>query len=407
MGKNKVEPREMIDRTPFKGVPIEDIKDLVDASWERFSEGSRGVDLRSPLEMRGLKEVQVALILDMARTRKKALEKTSMGHRTFFTSEGLRWATPEEASLHCADRIRGEHVIDVSCGQGGQAVYLARRSDRVTAVDLDPLNCLVTYLNAEVMGVDNMAIVNGDSLSDAVVLMAGNGCLVFSDPARPPGAKKRTLKEMDPNPLEIHSRYSGMASGFCFELPPYMELDRIPFDMEAEYISLNGRLNRLNLYIGDLKKAERSVVMLPGGAVTSGSPGVAGSDDDSIIATGSYISEMDHSLVRSGLAWKLTDNGEGSIVHLDRRRSILVGSGQISSPFAGPPMKVLGTAEDLKGVKHLLGSVGAGAVTIRFRVEPSEYWKVRNDLESDLSGKEKVNLFKGRRYIVTSREGGQ
>ncbi|WP_243684043.1 hypothetical protein [Methanosarcina barkeri] len=44
-------------------------------------------------------------------------------------------------------------------------------------------------------------------------------------------------------------------------MPP----ERIPFDCEKEYISLDGQLNRLTLYLGGLKQYDRMAVALPAG----------------------------------------------------------------------------------------------------------------------------------------------
>ncbi|WP_269850008.1 hypothetical protein [Methanosarcina horonobensis] len=47
--------------------------------------------------------------------------------------------------------------------------------------------------------------------------------------------------------------------------PHQMPPERIPFDCEKEYISLDGQLNRLTLYFGGLKQYDRLAVALPAG----------------------------------------------------------------------------------------------------------------------------------------------
>ncbi|MFO8051552.1 MAG: hypothetical protein R6V01_07635 [Thermoplasmatota archaeon] len=376
---------------------------LVDSTWDLFSDCVRGSELSSPLERKGLKEEPVALILDIARTRRKARKKTSRAEELFFTSEGLRWATPEPAAVHCAERVKANHVMDISSGQGGQSIYLSETSDRVTAVDISPLNCLISYMNALSLNRE-LEIVNSDSLTENVRSMAQRDCLVFSDPARPPGARRRRLEEIEPDPRKVYATYSEKASGFCFELPPYIDLHQIPMDIEAEYISFQGRLNRLNVYTGELKRSERSAVILPEGSVLRGEPRIVTYCEDASIVTGSWISEIDHSVIRSGLAWKLAEGNDASVMKLDERRSVLVSPHPISSPFIGPAMEVQAVSEDLNEVKSILRSIDAGSVTIRFKVEPSDYWAIRNDLEQGLKGGKKVSLFKGKRYVVAVKE---
>jgi hypothetical protein len=38
-------------------------------------------------------------------------------------------------------------------------------------------------------------------------------------------------------------------------------------------------------------------------------------------------------------------------------------------------------------------SMGIGKVTLRYNLEPNEYWKVRNSYEKRLTGKKEINLF--------------
>jgi hypothetical protein len=402
IGNERVSISDILNMTSFKGLDIEEIEQAVEYASSATASGRRGSAPRPPLEIEGLTHKQRDLVIDIVRTRKKASEKFTLGEKMFFTSGGLRWATPEAAAEHCASRLVSDQVMDITCGQGGQALFFVKAGKRVTAVDIDPLNCIITHLNAKALGIKDMEIVCGDSLSKEVVKLATEGCCIFIDPARPPGSKERKMEEILPDPTEVHGLYSESVFGICFEVPPYMDIEKVPFDMEAEYVSFQGRLNRLNLYTGKLKEAERSVVILPGDQRISGSPrsyDVSASPP----SKGEYISEIDHALIRSGLAGKLLDGIQGRIYELDKRRTLLVARSSFKTPFTGPVMKVLGTAQE-KDLKTDLRSMGAGSVTLRFHVEPSEYWKVRGELERELKGSLKVDLYRSEQYIIAAKE---
>lgn len=345
----------------------------------------------------------IDLIMDMVRTRKRSRSKFSRGEDLFFTAEGLRWATPEAAAEHCARRMKGGVVVDVTCGQGGQALFFSKHSDRVIANDIDPLNTLITRLNAEALAIDNIEVSTMDCLSDEFAGSVPKGCRIFSDPARPPGSRERSFDEIDPDPRRVHEAFRDTAIGFCFEVPPYISLDRIPFDCEAEYLSLDGRINRLNIYLGDLKRSERSAVVLPEGDSIMGSE----EEVDYFIEgdlPGGIVYEIDPALMRSGLLpGMMRDLGvEGAVIKPDKRRTLLISDREIRSPFLKKGYRLLGRSSEETLIPDLK-DIQAGSVTLRWEMDPGDYWKVRKGIERELEGKRKVQLFRWNGYLVLEK----
>ena len=340
------------------------------------------------------------VLLDMARTRKRAREKYYDGKRLFFTAEGLRWATPEAAADHCASRLSGPSAADVTCGQGGQALFLARHCDRVHAVELDPLNAFIASLNIEELSLDNVSLVCGNCLDPAIVGRIEPGSYVFSDPARPEGSPERSLDEIVPDPRRVVSAYGGTCPGFCFEVPPYISLDRVDLPCEAEYVSLDGRLNRLNLYTGDLMRSAVSAVILPGKYVIKGMPRPLPCIDEEFVS-GTYAYEADPALVRSGLLRDAIEAAglEMKTICLDGRRSLCFSDELLKGGFIGIAYRVLSICSEQDLSMELKGA-GVGRVTLRYNVDPSEYWDHRLGLESGLRGDRKVHLFKGERCYI-------
>jgi hypothetical protein len=363
------------------------------------------VNLLRSLRSRDFGEEESALIIDIAMTRNKAAGKFREAHKMFFTSEGLRWATPEIAADHCARRMKGNPIADITCGQGGQLLSFSRTSSRVLAMDIDPLNCFICEMNRRSMDIDNVEIVNIDCLSESAINMVGNDNYVFTDPARPPGSSERTFDEIIPDPRKIHDAYANVVEGICFEIPPYMSLEKVDFDAEAEYVSIEGRVNRLNLYTGKLKRYSRSAVILPEDHVIGGEPSM-NDIPDSIFAGGcNYLNEVDPAVVKAGLLKRLMiENGwEADVLAMDHRRTMITSDEPLKSGFIKSTYKVLGRSIREEDVVRNLIDVGAGSVTLRYPVEPNEYWNIRNGFEEKLSGSRKVQLFKNEGYIITER----
>ncbi len=350
----------------------------------------------------------LSVVWDMAQTRLEASKKFSRGGELYFTREGLRWATPEPAARHCASRLRDAPCIDVSCGQGGQALFLAMECERVIAFDIDPLNCVIARSNARALGIENLEVHPLNCLSSQAIGMVEEGCYVFSDPARPPGSRERTLEELGPDPRKVMEAYGHCADGFCFELPPYIDGGKITFDHEAEYVSLDGRLNRLNIYTGRPVKHTRSAVVLPGGVSISGPISSPLPGGVIVPFPEMYMHELDHAVVRAGLVGTLIGalGKDARYLELDDRRSVILSDGPLSSPFFTGSYRVLGFAPDQVDASAKLKEHGAGKVTPRYRMDPASYWRERTALEKGLDGQVWVHLFRKGSYILAERVDG-
>jgi hypothetical protein len=399
-------PVSGIAHLPFKNLKDEDIASLIDDAHESMTEGMPADSIMGILERKGINGQGIDLILDLIRTRKKAAGKFTLANKLFFTSEGLRWATPEVAADHCANRMKREMVLDLTCGQGGQILSFSRTCERVIAVDIDPLNCLLTRLNILSSGIDNVEVFNGDCLSEKVISLAEKGCATFSDPSRPPGSSERNMSEIQPDPRKVEASYCDDASGMCFEIPPYMDLMKVPFDCEAEYVSIDGRLNRLNLFLGDLKVENRSAIILPGGSKISGDP-VNTATRHLTPEIGEFLNELDPSVVKADLVSTLErDQGWNSKRYdLDKRRTALISDQPLRSPFVKGTFRIVGIAKEIPGIRDIMREMGAGSAVLRFSVPPSSYWDVRTSLEKDLPGDDKVYVFGNGEYIVTVKDG--
>ncbi len=393
------------DATPGILEDIDRMIDVVDRGWELLSTGRRAENVRAVISNQVDQESDTDLVMDVLLTRRRSKGKFTNWERLYFTSSGLRWATPEVAAEHCAGRMECERIVDLACGQGGQIIAFSSRCSEVVAIDRDPVNLFMAHLNCIAVGADNVDLICGDSLSEGVSDRVGDVDHAFCDPARPPGSEERRFSELLPDPREVIERYSDRVKGFCFEVPPYLSLDKITFPCEVEYVSIDGRINRLNLYTGDLARSASSAVVLPGGEMLSGEPRSMGPGRMDPAVIGRYLHELDPAVVKAGLVWKAVGGTTApDLITLDRRRTMLSSEEEVVSPFFRGTYRYMGSAEDISTMIEMLNERGVGSATLRWKMDPSDYWPVRNSIESKLSGKGKVQIFRYEgRYLIAEK----
>lgn len=98
------------------------------------------------------------------------------------------WAFGTDDPVRAADLRPGEHVVDLGCGAGVDAILAARRvgpGGTVTGVDLLPEMCERARRHAALAGVDNVTFVEGEiealPLADGVAdVVLSNGVISLS-----------------------------------------------------------------------------------------------------------------------------------------------------------------------------------------------------------------------------------
>lgn len=309
--------------------------------------------------------------------------------------EGLQLSTPEVVAAYIAKRLKTNIIADLGCGIGGQVIFFARECKKVYAVERNPEKLEYAKKNCELYGVKNVEFILGDALERSTIEKVSGADIIFSDPARPPSEKERSLSTLEPPIPEILRLYSDITPDIAFHAPPQMPPGRIALDCEYEYLSLNGHLNRLTLYFGSLKKCERSAVVLPGEVKLC-------SSEKEAIKTGDlkdYVYEPEPSVVKAGLlnelAHSMAEKGDKIFFYKgDAKRTLLTSSKPVGSPFFKDAYRVVGKTDmDVGAIKEILKSEKAGKVVLRFDIEPERYWDVRKNLEEDLSGGRTLHVF--------------
>ena len=133
-------------------------------------------------------------------------------------------ASSEAAAAH--KRIAGDTVLDLTCGLGVDALYLARHFRRVVALERDPLLARITADNLSRMGVANIEVVN----SSAEEFLGREGLhfdWVYADPDRrsAEGRKQVRLEACSPDIVALKPAIDRIAPRLCLKNSPLFDVD--------------------------------------------------------------------------------------------------------------------------------------------------------------------------------------
>ena len=132
----------------------------------------------------------------------------------------------EQASSEAAAAHKRIAVLDLTCGLGVDALYLARHFRRVVALERDPLLARITADNLSRMGVANIEVVN----SSAEEFLGREGLhfdWVYADPDRrsAEGRKQVRLEACSPDIVALKPEIDRIAPRLCLKNSPLFDVD--------------------------------------------------------------------------------------------------------------------------------------------------------------------------------------
>jgi|SRR3989338_2584130 len=330
---------------------------------------------------------------------KKALSKHSKAKKLHYREEDIRWATPEQVAVYRAERLKCKVIADLGCGIGFQSFAFAKTCKKVYALEIDTERIKLAEKNAHALGIKNIEFIHGDALSEKVIKQLQEVDIVFCDPERLPEESKRSIATIKPSISELLKKYGALTENIAIEFPP--QITEIPFDCEREYLSIDGALNRLTLYFGDLKKCARSAVVLPAGKRLC-------SEEEATLAEteelGEYLYEADPAVVKAGLLAELSEETDTELY--EKSKSVFFTSDtKISNPYFKNAFKAVEMcAQEEHEIIAALQKHHAGQVILRFSVDPKEYWRIRKKIEAKLTGdKTYALLYIGKEAVIVEK----
>ena len=316
--------------------------------------------------------------------------------RLQYTLEDLRWATPEIVAHYRAERLKCKVIADLGCGIGLQSFAFAQVCQKAYAVEINKEKIESARKNAEILGIHNIEFIPGDALDPKIVSTVKDAEIIFCDPERLPEEAERSINSIQPNILQLLDAYNTITPQIAIEFPPQIKI--IPFDCEKEYLSLDGSLNRLTLYFGPLQQSQRSAVILPSKAVLRNNSQAKLSASQKLQQ---YLYEVDPAVVKAELLAELCQETNASLFS-NGKNTFFTADKKIISPFFKNSYSIIGSCpfeEHL--IIQLLQKHNASKVTLRYTLDPKEYWKTRTKFESQLSGDKKYALFQfGKEAVI-------
>ncbi|MFD1212949.1 SAM-dependent methyltransferase [Arthrobacter sp. GCM10027362] len=317
---------------------------LTSEGWELLNSlgpYSEEDSLKKNLELRkaGYPAELVSAVLTQARLRAKAEAKFGpFAERMLFTHAGLEQATRLNiAALH-AQRFAAaglEHVADLGCGIGSDAIALATLDRKVTAVERDETTAAVATIN--LMPWPEATVVHADATE--VDLAGVDG--VWLDPARRTTTTSGTTRIFDPEafspPLSFVESLADRGLPVGVKMGPGIPHESLPENCEAQWISVHGEVTEAALWFNKLARPgirRAALVIRDGGSaeLTSGADYDRDHQDVELGPAEGYLYEPDGAVIRAGLVADVARQLGGHL--LDPHIAYICAPGHVTTPFA-------------------------------------------------------------------------
>lgn len=312
----------------------------------------------------------VSAAIGQARLRQRAVAKFGAddAYRMFFTPHGVEQSTRASVGTYRAERFKAQgvtSVADLCCGNGGDAIALARAGISVLAVDRDPLTAEVARANAAALDLEGLIEVR---CADVTEVDPGPYDAVFVDPARRGGRGRIFDPEAYSPPLSWAVGAALGAPRAALKIAPGIPHEAVAPEAEAEWISDGGDVKEAVLWFGTAPGLRRAT-LLPSGATLTG----RGLPDPEVRKVGQYLYEPDGAVIRAHLVAEVADELDGGLV--DETIAYVTADELRPTPYATAYEITDELPFNMKRLKALLRERGVGNLTVKKRgsaVEPEE-----------------------------------
>lgn len=270
---------------------------------------------------------RVAAALTQVELRQRATAK--FGHeatKMYWTPDGLQQATRKAVAEHRAGRLRAAglpNLIDLGCGVGGDLIAAARAGLTVVGVDIDPLRVAIAQANLAALDLGGVV-----AERDATTIDLSPFAVAYIDPAR----RSPRGRSFNPNhwspPWEFVQQLFRRDS--CVKVAPGIPHERIPEDVEGEWVSDHGEVKEAALWSGRLQSAHRRATVIGNGGLATLT------DEDpsttTITPMDNFLYEPDGAVIRAGLVGAVAAGVSGAFIH--SKIAYLTSPQPFRTPFA-------------------------------------------------------------------------
>lgn len=385
---------KLLDRV----IKNDDLKERKNAEIERCIDLIRQGVGRNDIQAKiGKGKTESDILYELARSRISASGKYSMWNRLWLDHYLSSYSTPEIVCKYRSGRIKDSRVIDVGTGSGMQAIFLSQTNDKTTSIDIKPERSKMARLNSMEYKTGNLKFLTGDVYNLSESFEIDENTVIFSDPERPPTTAERTMNQLIPSPENLIRVFGDRTSNFVFDLPPQMRMSNIGIEGEKEYLSIDGQLNRLTLYCGNVAEDEVSATVLPSNYRITGEPEEIEFPSNPVITD--IIAVPDVAITYAMLLGKLSEHYPITASWKDNRRAVFSADEHMKG-FPGYQYRVLSRV-DSSNVNLELKRLNSRRVFPRFLIKDSGYYEIKRKWEDGLTGTNDIYVFrKGEIYFL-------
>jgi hypothetical protein len=303
-----------------------------------------------------------AAAVETALLRRRARAKWRRADQMYFEREALEQATGEIVARHRAQRYADTPapIYDLCCSLGGDLLGLAAVGD-VVGLDHDPLRLALARANAGVYDVAERVTLEQ---ADVEAWAPPPGALLFFDPARRSGGRRRWSPDDYQPPLRTIERWLPRVAGLGVKVAPGIDYEALPYDCEVEIVSVAGEVKEACLWFGALQRSTRRATLLPAGVSLDAVP----VSRVEAVAPLHYLYEPDGAVIRAHLVEQLA--AELDAVKIDDDIAFLTSDALVQTPFARAFAVHETLPFNLKRLRARLRELDVGQVVVKKRGSP-------------------------------------
>ncbi len=306
---------------------VDDLEFLLQPAGQRLlAAAAASYDEMTPLALNeqlrrlpgGYLPAHVSAALTQVGLRRAAAAKFgAAASQLFFTAAGLEQATHPTVAAHRAARAREAgkvSCLDLGCGIGSDLSAFAAAGLTVTGVEIDPVTARVAAANLDARRVGGALVCGAAESVDRAPFD-----VVFADPSRRRGMTRVFDPAAFSPPWSFVQSLLGTSDADraqpgqgVVKLAPGLDHALIAPHVEAEWVSLDGRLRETTLWSPAPATARRRATVL-----TAAGTHVETTDEDAahepppVAGVGRYLYEPDPAVIRAHLVSVVVDEVAG------------------------------------------------------------------------------------------------
>ena len=132
------------------------------------------------------------------------------------------------ARFHASLLPNGCYLLDMTSGLCIDGIHASAKCNHVTAIDINPIVTESVRYNLKVLGVDNLEVINQDSI-DYLSNSAQKWDVIFIDPARRAESNKRTFafEDCEPNIIEHFDLIKQHCHSLIIKASPMLDITKV------------------------------------------------------------------------------------------------------------------------------------------------------------------------------------